>query len=81
MALNNELIKKLENLTNFLKNKKLIVAFSGGVDSSLLAFLAKKYSIESLSVTIKTVFTTSQETTEAQDFASKYEIPHKRVLI
>jgi pyridinium-3,5-biscarboxylic acid mononucleotide sulfurtransferase len=46
-----ELEAKLEKLKDYLKNKKLLVAFSGGADSSLVAYIASEVSKESLAVT------------------------------
>jgi len=76
MKLNKTLEHKLENLILFLKNKKVIVAFSGGVDSSLLAFLSKKYGKEALLVTERSVLYLDDEINEAAEFAKKYQIPH-----
>lgn len=76
MKLNKTLVHKLENLISFLKNKKVIVAFSGGVDSSLLAFLSKKYAKEALLVTERSVLYLDDEINEAAEFAKKYQIPH-----
>lgn len=76
MKLNKTLEHKLENLISFLKNKKVIVAFSGGVDSSLLAFLSKKYGKEALLVTERSVLYLDDEINEAAEFAKKYQIPH-----
>ncbi len=76
MKLNKTLEHKLESLISFLKNKKVIVAFSGGVDSSLLAFLSKKYGKEALLVTERSVLYLDDEINEAAEFAKKYQIPH-----
>ena len=47
-----ELETKLEQLEDYLKNMKVLVAFSGGADSSLVAYIASKVSKESLAVTV-----------------------------
>ena len=47
-----ELEAKLGQLEDYLKNMKVLVAFSGGADSSLVAYIASKVSKESLAVTV-----------------------------
>ena len=47
-----ELETKLEQLEDYLNNMKVLVAFSGGADSSLVAYIASKVSKESLAVTV-----------------------------
>ncbi|MGB9200540.1 MAG: TIGR00268 family protein, partial [Methanobacterium sp.] len=47
-----ELEKKIEQLKDYLKDKKVLIAFSGGADSSLVAYVASDISKESLAVTI-----------------------------
>jgi len=47
-----ELEAKLEKLKDYLKNKKLLIAFSGGADSSLVAYIAFEVSKESIAVTV-----------------------------
>jgi len=76
MDLAKNLNDKLENLLSFLKNKKVIVAFSGGVDSSLLAFLSNKYAKEALLVTEKSILYPDEEIQLTSEFAKKYGINH-----
>jgi len=68
--------KKLESLISFLKDKKVIVAFSGGVDSSLLGFISKSYAKETLLITEKSLLYPDEEIEEAKKFADQYNIPH-----
>ncbi|MFX0080370.1 MAG: ATP-dependent sacrificial sulfur transferase LarE [Candidatus Hodarchaeota archaeon] len=76
MGLTKNLYTKLENVISFLKGKKVIVAFSGGVDSSLLAFLSSKYAKETLLITEKSILYPDEEIEEAKQFAEKYNIQH-----
>ncbi|MHA1821519.1 MAG: hypothetical protein ACTSU2_08115 [Promethearchaeota archaeon] len=46
--------EKLENLAVYFKGKKVIIAFSGGVDSSLLLLTSLKYSKATRAIYIKT---------------------------
>jgi uncharacterized protein len=77
MDLPNTLENKLNNIISFLTDKKTIVAFSGGVDSSLLAFLSSKYAKETLLVTEKSILYPDDEIEKASEFAKKHGIPHE----
>ncbi|MBD3197212.1 MAG: ATP-dependent sacrificial sulfur transferase LarE [Candidatus Lokiarchaeota archaeon] len=81
MEISKELMKKLSELINFLKQKKVIVAFSGGIDSSLLAYLSGKHAAETLLVTINSEFMKKSEIKIASNFARKYDIAHKIIEI
>jgi uncharacterized protein len=76
MSLSNIIKNKLERLISSLDSKKVIVAFSGGVDSSLLAFLSNKYAKETLLITEKSILYPDDEIEEASQFAVKYGIQH-----
>ncbi|MFX1388038.1 MAG: ATP-dependent sacrificial sulfur transferase LarE [Promethearchaeota archaeon] len=74
MGLSKNLNIKLKELSSYLKDKKVIVAFSGGVDSSLLAFLSKKFSKDTLLITERSILYPEDEIEEASHFAKKYGI-------
>jgi len=76
-ALEIALRKKLDDLKAFFQEKKVIVAFSGGVDSSLLAYLSKKYAKETLLITEKSILYPDYEIEEAKQFAIEHNIKHK----
>ena len=76
MTLETALEEKLNNIISLLENKKTIVAFSGGVDSSLLGMLSKKYAKDTLLVTERSILYPKDEIDDTIQFAKKYEIPH-----
>jgi len=74
MPLTEDIEHKLENLISFLKDKKVIVAFSGGVDSSLLSYLSKKYAKEALLVTERSILYPEEEIELTNQFALEHDI-------
>ena len=76
MEMSKYIKKKLESLISFLKDKKVIIAFSGGVDSSLLGFISNQYAKETLLITEKSLLYPDEEIEEAKKFADQYNIPH-----
>jgi uncharacterized protein len=75
MSLNENIENKLNALIAFLEGYKIIVAFSGGVDSSLLAYLAKKYSKDMVAITVDSILNPGDDVSEAKKFAELYKVP------
>ena len=76
MDLSKNLRSKLEELTSFLRNKKDMSNFAGGVDSSLLAFLSNKYAKKALLITEKSILYPDDEIRLTSEFATKHNITH-----
>jgi len=70
--------EKSRKLDSLLKDmKSLVVAFSGGVDSSFLLYRASRIKhLKVLAVTVRTPYMPAREITEAVDFIKKYNINH-----
>lgn len=70
---------KYNNLIQHLKSfKNLAIAFSGGVDSSLLLYLAKRaLGNDVMAFTVNTPYIPRWEIEEAENFAMKYGVLHK----
>ena len=75
--------EKLNRLTRILQDlKRVVVAFSGGVDSTYLAFAAcKDLGKNSLAVTVDSSFISRSEITEATELARILGLHHRIVSI
>ncbi len=75
--------KRLNNITELLKSScSALVAFSGGVDSSLLAFLASKILKDNaLAVTVNSEFLAKKELEQTVSIAEKFGFNHKIIDI
>lgn len=59
----------------FTHHPNVVVAFSGGIDSAFLLYIAKKYTHNTHAIYIKTAFQPAFELRDACDFCKSYEIP------
>ncbi|MCU0460631.1 MAG: ATP-dependent sacrificial sulfur transferase LarE [Bacteroidales bacterium] len=67
---------KLDSILRDLKS--FVIAFSGGVDSSFLAYRAKKLArVNMIAITIRTLYMPDREIDEANKFADSHGIKHK----
>ncbi len=76
MELSKTLNKKLTSLITFFEDKRVIIGFSGGVDSSLLAFLSNKYAKKTLLITECSILYPKEETDAAIQFAKDQNIEY-----
>lgn len=71
-----ELETKLKKLKNYLKDKKVLIAFSGGADSSLVAHIASEVSKRSIAVTVDNGVMPSDCIGNAEKIAKAIGIKH-----
>lgn len=76
-----EINKKIENLKEYLKNKKCILAYSAGSDSNLLAYILSQVSPNSLLVTVDNKLFSEEFITYSQRQAQKYKLKHKIIKL
>jgi len=72
-----EIQEKIKQIENTLKDKRVIIAFSGGSDSTLVAKIASKVSKDAIAVTVDTGTLPWDLIQKAKDIASRIGIKHK----
>jgi uncharacterized protein len=78
-SFNDEIREKIEKIEIQLSGQKILVAFSGGVDSTLACVLAREFGREVLAVTIDSPTIPGSERAQAANFAAQLGIPHRVV--
>ena len=67
--------EKIQIIKNMFKGKKILVAFSGGIDSTLILYFAKEFGKETKGVLIHSPLTPTQEINQAKQFSAFLKIP------
>lgn len=70
---------KIEKIKEYLKDKKVIIAFSGGADSTLIAKIAKDVCKEAIAITIDNGVLPPDCISNASQIATEIGIPHEVV--
>ena len=69
--------EKIEKVENTIKNRKIAIAFSGGADSTLLAYLASKVSDKPIAITIDNHIFPTGFIKHCKKTAKEFGITHK----
>jgi uncharacterized protein len=67
--------EKIRYIKNMFKEKKILVAFSGGIDSTLVLYFAKEFGKETKGVLIHSPLIPTQEINQAREFSAFLKIP------
>lgn len=71
---------KIEYVKDILRDKKIAISFSGGADSSLLAYLAIKVCSDVLAITFDNNILPEGFVSNTVDFCKKYNIKHEIIF-
>ncbi|MBE6500114.1 MAG: ATP-dependent sacrificial sulfur transferase LarE [Methanobrevibacter thaueri] len=76
-----KLEQKINNVKNILKDKKVAIGFSGGADSTLIAYLSSKVAKDTLAITINNHLFPSNFVEHTQKTTKSFGIKHEIIDI
>ena len=68
--------EKINNVKNFIKDKKIAISFSGGADSTLIAYLAAQVSDNPIAITVDNKIMPEGFVENAKEIASEFGLKH-----
>ena len=68
--------EKINNVKNFIKDKKIAISFSGGADSTLIAYLASQVSDNPIAITVDNKIMPEGFVENAKEIASEFGLKH-----
>ncbi len=81
ITLPEDLRKKITVIQELFRSQKVLVAFSGGVDSSLVLFFAKTFAKKTEGLLFVSPMTPSQERSNASNVAKEIQVPMQELTI
>ena len=68
--------EKISNVKNFIKDKKIAISFSGGADSTLIAYLAAQVSDNPIAITVDNKIMPEGFVENAKEIAGEFGLKH-----
>jgi uncharacterized protein len=81
IELSDDLRQKIDKINEIFTNQRVIIAYSGGLDSTLVCYLAKLYANEVLPIIVNDPTTPSQELHQADEFTKLFGIPLRIIVL